>query len=157
MGDGNGTRRAVQIFGSVGQQSQASQISTVHAFESVKQRGRPMKRWTLPLLIIGALRSYAARAFLAVLAGIYSAVNTIFTLLTAHSILVIILVTSAAFNFVYFSTTASGWLAERNALRIVSTFSGYHNTLMSKTVYLRDIEELWVNETAFSVEPTNMW
>lgn len=116
-----------------------------------------MKRWTLPLLIIEALRAYAARAFLAISAGIYSAVNMIFTMLTAHTIVVVILITSAAFNFVYISTTASGWLAERNAMRIVSTFSGYHNTLMSKTVYLRDIEEMWANETALSVEPTNMW
>ncbi|KAK4541550.1 hypothetical protein LTR36_007847 [Oleoguttula mirabilis] len=151
LGSHSKTNRAVEIFGNVGQQTQAPLIDAsamtnlggTGAAAGLKQR----KAVGLPRLVVNdvlaRLLGLVSMAF-GVLVALGKAVVSV---CTAHTLLVAMLAISMVYNSWYGYREGLSWYHERSAGRFMTRLGVTPNPAMSKSIYLTDIDEL--------VAPTN--
>ncbi|KAB2572893.1 putative PH domain-containing protein [Lasiodiplodia theobromae] len=145
LGRASRTRKAVQIFGYIGQQNQTVQIAEM--LTPVKERRFRLQRRTLGSMFFDLGRAMAANwisTAITVLTGVIAAMGKIFT---AHTMLLGLLAFSGGMNLLWSYRDTWTWWQERNAGKFMARMGVHPDVVMSKAVYLRDIDEIFVNDT----------
>ena len=139
LGPGCSTRRVVEIYGAIGQQSEAAQI------KSPANAGRPLRtavhKRTLLGLILETGRSIVVSAASTCVMAALGAVQFTLKAISAHTILVAVLALSLTFSFYTLTDHASTFWRERHTARYATRLGIVPNTAMSRSIYLSDVVE----------------
>ena len=138
LGAHSRTRKAVQIFGQIGQQKQHSELTSTDMPPLLRSR-RSMRRRTMLALALEStgsiLESIAAEAAQIMI----DACRWIWGVTKAQYLLLFILTISLISNLLASSTFATEWWTERRALRLVTSLESQAVPVVDKVVYAPDI------------------
>ncbi|KAG9809519.1 hypothetical protein KCU68_g21248, partial [Aureobasidium melanogenum] len=136
------TNKAAQIFGSVGQSTQTSQVSASSLpTTSISRTRRKVKIRTLTNLYTDEVLAQAFR-LLTMLIDLFIAIaKSLAGVVTAHKILILILALSATYNTWYGYRDGLAWYNERNAGKFMARLGVKPDSTVTRAVYLSDIEE----------------
>lgn len=140
LGPHSRTKRAVQVYGSVGQQTQVV-VFTPDAAGDGQKRTAQIRPRTLTDMLVETCRSFMESAITSVMMWAFAAVKRIFKIVSAHRVILVLLAASAAYNLVVVTQSSSAWWSERKAARYMSRIGVGPNLVMSKAIYLADLEE----------------
>ena len=141
LGARSRTKRAVQIFGQVGQSSEVTQLQMDSAAINIEMRRTPVEHTILGLMIEG-LGSAAECALGTVVELISNLVRWLWKTCSANSVILGLLLVSIICNTWYTSRTGLEWYSERNAAKFMSRLGVGPNTIMSKAVPVSDLDEV---------------
>ncbi|KAI4728760.1 hypothetical protein E4T49_03509 [Aureobasidium sp. EXF-10728] len=137
------TNKAAQIFGSVGQSTQTSQVSASDLpTTSINRTRRKVKIRTLTNLYTDEVLAQAFRLFTMLIDLFIAIAKSLAGVVTAHKILVLVLIFSAAYNTWYGYRDGLAWYDERNAGKFMARLGVKPDPTVTRAVYLNDIEEL---------------
>ena len=142
LGPNSRTKKAIQIFGHIGQQSQTTQFDadTSQLVETEPRRLAEQK--TLVALIFQTLGSFAQSAISSVMLWTFALLRWIWKTCTANSVILTFLVLSVTFNMFHTSLGASRWWQERKASNFMARLGVHPNQILSKAVYVDDLAEV---------------
>ena len=154
LGPHSRTRKALMIFGQIGQIAEPFQVtaastdlSSVPTAKAARVARRTLVYMTLELSI-SVLESFVSTIFLGTMSVLRLGAKT----LTANGLLLAFLALSIVFNIWYQSAATNAWWQERAAIRYMTKLGVGPNPAMAKAVYLRDIEDLVTNHTGVSLK-----
>lgn len=135
LGPGARTKKAVQIFGHVGQQTSVSLFSSS---EGQKKGGKIQQR-TLGTMLWERTSSFLETAVSSVMMWIFAALKWLWKIASANSILLSLLILSAAVNLFMSGKDASEWWKEREAASFMERLGIKPNMVMSRAVHVADL------------------
>jgi hypothetical protein len=156
LGPNSRTKKAILVFGEIGQRTHPSHFSASDA-ALIASRRLSIKQRTLTDMLWETLGSFMESAVSSVMMWTFSILQKIWTVSSAHGIILSLLGLSVMMNLFYSSRDTSEWWAERNAGKFMSRIGVGPNLMMSKAVYLKDVEEMFANQTGLLGEPGNKW
>ncbi|TID01865.1 putative PH domain-containing protein C19A8.02 [Colletotrichum higginsianum] len=138
LGPHSRTKRAIQVYGNIGQQTQVVVFSPADAAASKKQLIKPR---TLTAMLLETLRSFGESAVTSLIMWAIAAVKTLFSVVTAHRLILLVLAVSAFTNIALTSKESSTWWTERRAAKFMGRVGVGPNVVMSKAIYMADLGE----------------
>ncbi|KAM0284817.1 hypothetical protein ACHAQH_001738 [Verticillium albo-atrum] len=138
LGSHSRTKRAIQVYGNIGQQTQVVVFSPAETDGAKKQ---VIKQRTLTAMLLETVRSFGESAVTSVIMWAIAGVRTFFSVVTAHRLLLMLLGLSALTNVFWASKEQSGWWSERKAVRFMKNVGVGPNVMMSKAIYMADLGE----------------
>ncbi|KAF3394541.1 hypothetical protein F1880_005155 [Penicillium rolfsii] len=145
LGAHSRTKKAITIFGHVGRQSNVTQYTGAGGNLKLETRKRTQR--TMPHLIMETVLSFLESALSFLMQSSFGLVGWTLKTLSAHRVILILLVTSALMNGFYTSRDGWDWWHERHASNLMARLGVQPNLVMSKAIYLRDIDEAVANST----------
>ena len=144
LGPQSRTKKAIQIFGQVGQQTQVSELANADV-PVASQLRRSMTRRTMPRLIFEAIASLFESIVTSLLQWTGGLMRWFWKTTNANSIILGILTLSVLTNLFFSSRETSTWWKERNASKFMARLGVGPNQMMSKAVYVSDLEDVISN------------
>lgn len=142
LGPHSRTKRAIQVYGNVGQQAHVVVFSPETTPEGQQQQQQLKSRpRTLTDMMLETGRSFMESAITSVMMWTFAAVRRIFKIITANRVILLLLAASAAYNLVVISQASATWWVERKSARYMSRLGVGPNLMMSKAIYLADLDE----------------
>ncbi|TKA25814.1 hypothetical protein B0A50_05569 [Salinomyces thailandicus] len=146
LGSHSKTNKAIEIFGTIGQQLQVPQIDTSAvlnlggsiATSRFKQR-RPVG---LPRLMLDDVFAKGLQLFSIFFDIVIAIGKSLVSICTVHTFLVVLLALSMVYNTWYGYRDTLIWHQERSAWKFMSRIGVTPNPTIRKTIYLSDIEQL---------------
>ncbi|EXF73404.1 PH domain-containing protein [Colletotrichum fioriniae PJ7] len=138
LGPHSRTKRAIQVYGNIGQQTQVVVFSPADAAASKKQLIKPR---TLTAMLLETLRSFGESAVTSLIMWAIAVVKTFFSVVTAHRLILLVLAVSAFTNIALTSKESSTWWTERRAAKFMTRVGVGPNVMMSKAIYMADLGE----------------
>ena len=156
LGAQSRTKKAIQIFGYVGQQTQVSEFATADV-SLASQLRHSMTRRTMAGLIFEAACSLLESVATSLLQGNLALVRWAWKTANANSFILGILALSVFTNFFFSSRNTSAWWKERNAGKFMTRLGVGSNQMMSKAIYVSDLDDIVLNSTWNSNEAGSRW
>ena len=103
------------------------------------------------------LGSFMESAVSSLMMWTFSILQKMWKVSSAHGIILSLLGLSVMTNLFYSSRDTSEWWAERNAGKFMTRIGVGPNPMMSKAIYLKDVEEIFANQTDLLGGPGNKW
>ncbi|KAJ5042743.1 uncharacterized protein L3040_004140 [Drepanopeziza brunnea f. sp. 'multigermtubi'] len=147
LGPHSRTKKAINIFGHVGQRTSVALFS---ATESGNSKRPQIKHRTLTNMLFETLGSFAESCISCIMMWAFAALRSLWQILSANSIILTALLLSLLTNAFLTSRDTSEWWSERNAAKFMSRIGVGPNPIMGKSVYLKDIDD------ALTSVPTEM-
>ncbi|KAH7349963.1 PH domain-containing protein [Plectosphaerella cucumerina] len=138
LGPHSRTKRAIQVYGNLGQQTQVLLFSPAETESAKKQ---VIKARTLTAMLLETVRSFGESALTSVIMWSIAGVRKLFSVITAHRLLLLLLGFSALINAFWAGKESSTWWAERQATQYMRNLGIGPNVMMSKAIYLADISD----------------
>ena len=132
------TKKAIQIFGSVGLQTQSSLFAGNDAPLKAQLR-RKMRRRTLTVLAFESLVSLLESVATSAMQIVFDLVRWAWKTIDANSLLLGVLAVSVLMNVIFSSTSTSDWWKERKAGKFMARLGIGPDLTMSKSVYLHEL------------------
>lgn len=158
------TKKAIQIFGNIGQQNEVAQIADADPTHQSTPNRLTIRKQTLTLLILEAATTTISSSLTTIMMTLLGALVSILRLLKGHTLLTFLLLISLAANFLSTSQTLSTFWHERASVRLISNLGVGPNVALSKSIHLFDIDELIApsnhsspsssSSSSFSIPPT---
>ncbi|RDW71251.1 hypothetical protein BP6252_07814 [Coleophoma cylindrospora] len=139
LGPQSRTKKAIHIFGQIGQQTSVSLFS---ATDSGSSKRPQIKHRSLTQMLFETLSSFAESCITSVMMWTFAVFRTLWKIISAHSIILTALILSVMVNAFFTSRDTSDWWAERNAAKFMTRIGVGPNLIMSKAVYLKDLDEM---------------
>lgn len=145
LGHNRSTAKVTNIFGLIGIQTQAVQLTA----QDIPPPNRPRKFKLRPQTTGSFIAQFIGNIIISILSTIMSWILAAFaglgTVISAHKMLVVLLVLSGSANFFY--TAKDGWASwnERAASRYMARLGVGPSTSMTRSIYLSDIEQSFIN------------
>jgi hypothetical protein len=145
------TAKVTNIFGLLGVQTQAVQMTA----QDIPPPNRPRKFKLRPQTTGSFIAQYIGNIIISIVSTVMSWILAAFAglanVISAHKLLVLLLVLSGGANFIY--TSKEGWVSwnERAAVRYMSRLGVSPSTSMTRSVYLSDIEQSFLNPNNTSI------
>ncbi|KAK4230897.1 hypothetical protein QBC38DRAFT_468241 [Podospora fimiseda] len=139
LGPHSRTKRAIQVYGGVGVQSQVVVFSPEEGAEKTKTT--TIKPRTLTDMMVETGRSFLESAITSLMMWAFAAVKKVFSIIKANRVILILLAVSAAYNLVAVSKSSSRWWLEYKSERYMNRMGVGPNLMMSRAIYLKDLEE----------------
>jgi len=138
LGPHSRTKRAIQVYGNVGQQKQVVVFTPGESETSKKPQIDPR---TLTDMLFETLRSFMESVASSLMMWAFAGVKKFFSIVTANRIILALLALSTITNVVFTSKESSTWWTERRAAKFMNRIGVGPNIMMSKSVYIVDLEE----------------
>lgn len=138
LGAHSRTKKAILIFGQVGQQTQVSEFTGSDAPSGVRTR-RSMKRRTMTGLLLEFVALVLGNMITNLLNWALMLLKWVWKTCDANSILLAVLVVSVFTNLFFTSWSTRDWWRERNAGKFMARLGVGPELAMSKTLYLQDL------------------
>ncbi|KAL8901465.1 MAG: hypothetical protein Q9207_005188 [Kuettlingeria erythrocarpa] len=142
LGAQSRTHKAIQIFGQVGVQAQALEFGGSDAPITTRAR-RSMKRRTLARLLLDSVHSFVQRVLTAILDRLFALVRWAWKTMNANMIILAILGSSLLANAIFSSNGTAQWWKDRQARSYLAILGIGSEQMMSKAIYLRDMDDAW--------------
>lgn len=156
LGSNSRTKKAIQIYGNIGQSTEATQVDLSKIPVSYKRKSTLIRR-TLPGMMLKSTFGLMFAHFLTVLGWFVALLGYGARVFTAHTILILLLVASSSFNFSYTSQIAATWWMERSVNSFMKGLGVGPNTVMSRAVHLRDLDTFMDGPSILNNSSTNKW
>lgn len=158
LGAQSRTKKAIQIFGGIGQLNQVTEFESSDSKVESQVR-RSMGHRTLLHFLFETIVSWAEDIVTSVMMWIGSAMRWTWKTGNANSIILLVLTASVLFNVYFSSIETSEWWRERNARTYMRKLGIGPDLVMSKTVHIDDFDlAVAANTTSFSgVSPSSSW
>jgi hypothetical protein len=164
LGHNRNTGKVTNIFGPIGVATQAAQFTV----QDIPPPNRPRKFKLQPQTTGSFVAQLIGNIIISIFSTLMSWILAVFAglgkVISAHKLLVILLIASGGANFFYTSRDSWQWWHERNAAKFMSRLGVGPSTVMSRSVYIRDLEESFAhaNETSIVLHlpadaATNKW
>ncbi|OCK76252.1 hypothetical protein K432DRAFT_336025 [Lepidopterella palustris CBS 459.81] len=153
LGRNSHTNKAIQIFGHVGQQTQAAQFAASDIPPPTRLRRFKLQHRTLTSVVLTLVGNVVGAILSTLFGWLMAFLTAIFDVCTAHTMLIGLLLLSGGTNLFYSSRDTMEWWNERNAGKFMSRIGIGPSTSMSRTVYLHDIDNMLLNNTSFVQDP----
>ena len=140
LGAHSRTKKAIQIFGQVGQQTQASEFAGSDAPSGIRTR-RSMKRRTMAGLFFESATSLLKNLVTRLMMWALALVKWVWKTCDANSILLAILAISVCTNLFFTSWSTRDWWRERNAGKYMARLGVGPELVMSRTLYMHDLDD----------------
>ncbi|KAK3357077.1 hypothetical protein B0T25DRAFT_453291 [Lasiosphaeria hispida] len=154
LGPHSRTKRAIQVYGGVGQQQQAviftAPDDAAGSEKKTTSGGAQIRPRTLTTMMLETGRSFMESAITSVMMWAFAAVKKIFRIISAQRVILVLLALSAAYNLVVVTQGGSAWWAERRAAKYMNRIGVGPNLVMSKAIYIADLEEASGGSTVVS-------
>ncbi|KAL8694240.1 MAG: hypothetical protein Q9218_001066 [Villophora microphyllina] len=151
LGAESRTKKAIQIFGQVGVQTQAFEFAGSDAPISTRVR-RSMKRRSLSGILVSLVASFGQATVTSVIQWAIGLVRWLWKTLNANVVILAILATSVIVNLVFSSNTAAEWWRDRRAGNYLARIGMGSDMVMSKAVYTQDLQDFWAPQGRSSDE-----
>lgn len=138
LGPQSRTRKAIQIFGPIGQQTSVSLFS---ATDSVNSKRPQIKQRTLTSIVFETTSSFAESVASSLMMWAFAAVKNIWRISSAHGIILSMLLLSVSMNLFLSGKDTSEWWVERSAAKFMNRIGVGPNLMMSKAIYLKDLDD----------------
>lgn len=138
IGPHSRTKRAIQIYGNVGQQTQTVLFTPNEADTFKKPHINPK---TLSSMLLETVRSFAESVASSLVMWTFAIVKKLWDVVTAQRLILGLLVVSVLTNVVFSSQGSSAWWSERKATSFMNRLGVGPNVMMSKAIYLTDLDE----------------
>ena len=132
------TKKAIQIFGSVGLQTQSSLFAGNDAPLKAQLR-RKMRRRTLTSLAFESLVSLLESVATSAMQIVFDFVRWAWKTIDANSLLLGFLAVSVLVNVIFSSTGTSDWWRDRKAGKFMARLGVGPDLTMSKSIYLHEL------------------
>ena len=132
------TKKAIQIFGSVGLQTQIS-LFTGNDAPLKAQLRRKMRRRTLTSLTFESLVSLLESVATSAMQIVFDFVRWAWKAIDANSLLLVFLAVSVLTNVIFSSTGTSDWWRDRKAGKFMARLGVGPDLTMSKSIYLHEL------------------
>jgi len=152
LGHNRSTAKVTNIFGLIGVQTQAVQLTA----QDIPPPNRPRKFKLKPQTTASFIAQFVGNIIISVLSTVMSwiiaAIAGLGNVISANKLLVMLLVLSGSANFIYTSKNTWGWWNERNAANYMSRIGVRPSISMTRSIYLSDIEQSFLNVNDTGVE-----
>lgn len=139
LGAHSRTKKAIQIFGQIGQHRQITEFGPNES-KLPSQARRFSGRRTLTHLVFESVVSVVEDVVTSALMGIIGLVKWFWKTCSANSIILFILTISVATNAFFSSRETSQWWKERNAGKFMSQMGIGPDIIMSKAIHIKDLD-----------------
>lgn len=150
------TKKAIQIFGPVGLQTQVSLFAGNDAQLKAQLR-RKMTRRTLTALAFESLGSLLESVATSAVQIVFDFVRWTWETIDANSLLLAVLATSILVNVIISSVVMSEWWRERKAGKFMTGLGIGPDLTMSKAIYLHELHESTALELGLQEVSSNIW
>ncbi|KAF1829557.1 hypothetical protein BDW02DRAFT_573843 [Decorospora gaudefroyi] len=152
LGHNRNTGKVTNIFGQIGVQTQAVQLDA----HDIPPPNRPRKFKLCPQTTASFVAQFIGNIVISALSTVMSWILAIVAglgkVISAHTLLFGLLLLSGGANFFYTSRDSWAWWNERSAARYMSRLGVRPPTAMTRSIYIRDIEESFLNPNDTSLE-----
>ncbi len=131
-------KRAIQVYGNVGQQKQVV-VFTPGENESYKKP--QINPRTLTDTILETVRSFMDSVASSLMMWAFAGLKKLFSIVTANRVILTLLALSVVTNVIFTSKESSTWWSERRAVKFMGRIGVGPNVMMSKSIYIKDLEE----------------
>lgn len=142
----NRTKKAITIFGHVGHQNQASVFPESGVKLNLEPR-KPRTPRTLYQLLFETFASLFESAVSSLIIWVFALFRWGWKTTNANKVILTLLLSSLLINGLYSSRHAYDWWLERNAGTFVARLGVHPDHVMSKAIYIKDIDEAIANLT----------
>ena len=150
------TKKAIQIFGAVGLQTQVSLFAGNDAPLRAQLR-RKTRRRTLTALAFESLGSLFESVATSAMQLVFDFVRWIWRTVDANSVLLTVLATSILVNLILSSTGTSEWWRERKAVIFLKRLGVGADLTMSKVIHLDQLHEFVAPESRPQEGSSSQW
>jgi hypothetical protein len=152
LGHNRSTNKVTNIFGQIGAQTQAVQLDA----QEIPPPNRPRKFKLRPQTTASFVAQYIGNVVISIISTVMSWILAIVAgfgkVISAHTFLFGLLLVSGGANFFYTSRDSWSWWHERNAANYMSRLGVKPSTTMTRSIYIRDIEESFMNRNNTGLE-----
>jgi hypothetical protein len=154
LGAHSRTKRAIQVYGNIGQQTSVVVFTpNVNANAGTDGAGLPaignakrpagaqVRPRTLTHMMLETGRSFVESVITSLMMWSFAALRKVFSVVTANRFILVLLASSALYNLIVTSQAGSSWWSERKAASYMNRIGVGPNLVMSKAIYLADLEE----------------
>lgn len=145
LGAHSRTKKAITIFGHVGRQNFVSQFPDEAEFKLEPRKPRTQR--TLVQLIYETCVTFIASAISSIMLWTFGLLRWIWKTTNANKMILLMLIGSVLINGFYTSRDTYEWWNERVAENFMSRLGVHPDHVMSKGIYMRDIDEAIANTT----------
>ncbi|KAI0180445.1 hypothetical protein GGR52DRAFT_244428 [Hypoxylon sp. FL1284] len=138
LGHHSRTKRAIQVYGNVGIQTQVLVFQPGETDVSKKPQINPR---TLSQMLFETIRSFADSVASSLMMWAFAGVKKLWDVVTAQRIVLALLGFSVLTNVVFSSQGTSTWWSERRAANFMNRIGVGPNVVMSKAIYIADLDE----------------
>lgn len=146
LGADSRTKKTITIFGHVGRQNQVSVFPDSGIKLNMEARN-PRTQRTLFQLVCETIASLLESAVTSLIIWIFAFFRWIWKTTSANKVILTLLLSSVLINGLYSSRDAYGWWVERNAENFMARLGIRPDRVMSKAIYMKDIDDAVANLT----------
>ena len=140
LGAQSQTKKAIQIFGPVGQQTQVTELLDSEMALSSQMRRSSGQR-SMTRLILDGLQTIVANIVSMILMSTIAVVKWCWKTVNANSIVLVLLGLSVLTNAFFSSRETSGWWQERHARQYMRKLGIGQDLVMSKAIHISDLDQ----------------
>jgi hypothetical protein len=149
LGAHSRTKKAITIFGHVGRQNHVSQFNGAGSNLKLETR-KPRQQRAMHDLLLETLLSFLETSVSFLMMWAFGVVRWTWKTVSAHKVILVMLATSAVINGYYSSRDSWDWWHERHAGNFLARLGVQPNLVMTKSIYMRDIDEAVANSTIWA-------
>ncbi|ROV98201.1 hypothetical protein VSDG_04437 [Cytospora chrysosperma] len=156
LGPHSRTKRAIQVYGNIGQQTQVVVFTPGEASHvgdaAVASGKRSIQPRTLTDMGFETLKSLMQSVATSLLMWTLGGLGKIIGVFTAHRLMLAVLGLSVLTNVMFTSREGSTWWTERSATKFMSRMGVGPNVMMSKAIYMADLDEAALSSVVLAPE-----
>lgn len=154
LGPNSRTKKAVDMFGDIGKETTTVRPSEV---EARTQKGQMITHRRLSHMVWDNILSLIESVLSSIIVVIMAVGRKGFEIITAQRIILCLLVASALFNGWLTTRSVATYWHERKASKMISRLGVDVNPLMSKAIYLKDIEDMLSTGDRLAKTSSKQW
>ena len=157
LGAHSRTKKAIQIFGQIGQLTQTTEFGPTADPKLASQGRRSMSRRTLVHLLFESIWSLIQDIVTSIMMWTVGIVKWLWKTGNANSIILLFLAISILTNLFFSSRETSEWWKERNAGKYMTRLGIGPDMVMSKAVHIRDLDLATRVNSSISGDMSGAW
>ena len=134
------TKKAIAVFGPVGQSASISEFAGSDSPLSARLR-RARRAKTFPSIVIQNVASLAETVATSILQAIGGSMRWVWNTISANSLILLVLTLSILINVITSGTGTSEWWQDRKASKLMTRLGVGSDQSLSKSIYLSDLEQ----------------
>jgi hypothetical protein len=152
LGHNKSTGKVTNIFGQIGVQTQAVQLDAQEIPPPNRPRKFKLRQQTTASFVAQFVGNIIISVLSTVMSWLLAIVAGLGKVISAHTLLFGLLLVSGGANFFYSSRDSWSWWSDRSAARYMSRLGVSPSTSMTRSVYIRDIEESFLKPNDTRIE-----
>jgi hypothetical protein len=146
LGPRSRTKRAIAIFGLIGHATNIFQFSSAES-SALNQARNTRKQRSLVWLLLDSTGSFLESAVSSLMIWSFALLRWGWKTCTANGLILSLLFSSLLINGFYSSRDTYDWWHERNAAKFLSRLGIHSDHVMSKAVFVHDLDQAMLNTT----------